>query len=285
MANPDDWRPLPWNTTRYAAELDRWLRPLLLAAPAPAEQAIWETGEALVRRMVWNVAKANEQAWRATVARGTSAAQSQRLFAALRNEMKTSVGMRVRELVARNTKLIARLPDQLDTQTARYILRQQQRGIRSEALEPELARRLPQLRRSTVRMVARTQVARAETALTEARSEGLGIDWYEWVTSEDQRVRPSHRRMDKVLVAWADPPSPELLAGLPNSWGHYHPGGAAGCRCIALPLMELAEVRWPHKVYSHGVLTRMSRAEFEHFVALPHGLFRAKPSSPHSLIF
>ena len=270
MAPPHNWQPALRNEATYATQLEAWLNevlplakhPLLLSAPPPAEQAIWESGEAIARRMVLNVERTNAVAWRAVVARGTSMRTSQRIFAALRDELSGKTGARVRELIERQTQLIAALPAAVDRQTAFFIAKQQQRGMRSTAIIPELQRRLPQLRRSAVRMLARGGVARAETALTRARSEDLGIAWYEWATSEDQRVRPSHRFMDKILCAFNDPPSPEALIGV-KSQGHYAPGGVAWCRCVSLPVVELGELHWPHKVLHGGSVSRMSRPDFE----------------------
>jgi SPP1 gp7 family putative phage head morphogenesis protein len=270
MAPPHNWQPALRNEATFATQVETWLNevlplskhPLLLSAPPPAEQAIWESGEAIARRMILNVSRTNAVAWRTVAARGTSMRTSARIFAALKDELSGKTGARVRELIERQTQLITALPAAVDRQTALFIAKQQQRGMRSTAIMPELQRRLPQLRKSAVRMLARGGVARAETALTRARSEDLGIAWYDWATSEDQRVRPSHRFMDKILCAWNDPPSPEALIGV-KSQGHYHPGGTRWCRCLSLPVVDLAELRWPHKVLRAGAVSRMSRLDFE----------------------
>ena len=129
--------------------------------------------------------------------------------------------------------------------------------------------KVPGLAKSRIRTIARTEVGKAETAFTQARSERPGIRWYEWATSEDQRVRPSHRKLATVLEAWSDPPAPEQLAGERSKLGHYHTGCAPNCCCITLPLMSLDEVRWPHKVYSHGRIEYAGRAEFERWSRVP----------------
>jgi SPP1 gp7 family putative phage head morphogenesis protein len=278
----EGFRPVPRHTLAYQRELEAWLdkyvpwstgpgAPLLLAAPEPAEQMLWESADLIARRMVLNVARTNAMAWRSLlVSRGTSAGQSRRIYLSLKNELLShGLNQRVRELITGNAKLIAAMPDLLANQAAIFVSRQQRRGLRSAAIVPELRKRLPLLRKSTVKMLARTEVARAETALTRARSEGLGLRWYEWATSEDQRVRPSHRKMDGILVAWDDAPAPEALAGVASGLGHYSPGGAPNCRCLALPLVDLGEVQWPHKVYAHGSVVRLGRGEFQRFAGLP----------------
>lgn len=260
----------------YETDLERWLAEFnvlgtsgaWLPGPPPAEQAIWETGESIARHMVERVARQNAQAWREVVSRGASVRTSRRIFAGLQREMKGPVGARVEDLVKKNARLVKALPEAVYQKTALFVARAQQQGLRSSSLVAELERRLPQLRRSEAKLLARSGVAQAATAVTRARAEGLGLRWYDWTTSEDNRVRPSHVAMDKVLVAWSNAPSPEALAG-EKSYGHYHPGGTRWCRCISLPLVDLSEVSWPHKVYAGNAVSRMSRDDFEKFAGMP----------------
>ena len=95
-----------------------------------------------------------------------------------------------------------------------------------------------------------------------AQCEEFGIEWYEWSTCCDARVRDSHRNMHKVLVAWSDHPSPEELIGEP-SLGRYHPAEADGCRCNALPLVRMDCVSWPIRVYRKGRIVSMDRKDFQ----------------------
>jgi SPP1 gp7 family putative phage head morphogenesis protein len=275
MPNPDDWRPVRRNTTRYAVDLEDWLneflpRRLSSFVAVPEDPILWETAEQIARRMVQSVARTNTLSWLSRVSRGTSAWQAHRIYVALRTELlQSSVSLRIRELITANTKLIVAMPDLLAQQTSIFVARQQQKGLRAEAIAADLRKRLPLLRKSSVAMLARTSVARAETALTQARSEQLGLGWYEWATSEDQRVRPSHKLINSTLIAWADPAAPERLAGITSSAGHYAPGQTYNCRCLALPLVDLNEVSWPHKVYSHGTVERMNRRDFAQLLGLP----------------
>ncbi len=272
--NLDDWKPVRRNTSRYLLDLEAYVSEFVpwTVRQAPAspelEAALREAAQQIAERMVENVARTNATSWRAAMAQAQGN-KARRIYAALREEIRASLNWRMRQIIARNAALIVSLPDRIAQQTAFYIASEQRRGLRSEAIAQKLAGHLPEMRKSAVKRLARTEVAKAETALTQARAERLGLGWYEWATSEDQRVRPSHRKMDKILVAWADAPAPEQLDGIRSSLGHYHPGGAPNCRCIALPLVDLGEVAWPHKVYAHGTVTRVSLREFERYVGLP----------------
>ena len=117
--------------------------------------------------------------------------------------------------------------------------------------------------KASERLIARTEVSKTTTALTKARSENLGINWYVWRTVLDGlRVRKSHRIMEGVLVNWNMPPSPEKLAG-EKDVGNYHAGNIWNCRCYPEPLISVDDIRWPHKIYINGRIEIISKKEFE----------------------
>jgi SPP1 gp7 family putative phage head morphogenesis protein len=122
--------------------------------------------------------------------------------------------------------------------------------------------RFPEITKARIAMLARTEVASTAESITQARAQNLGAKWYEWLSSEDSRVRPSHRKMDHVLVRWDDPPSPEALIGQKSRLGKYNVGRSPNCRCTGVPIIDLDEVTFPAKVYYRGSITRMGRAKF-----------------------
>ena len=44
---------------------------------------------------------------------------------------------------------------------------------------------------------------------------------------------------------------------------------AQNCRCLCLPLADLAEVNWPARVYRLGSITRMTRPQFVKMAGIP----------------
>lgn len=78
------------------------------------------------------------------------------------------------------------------------------------------------------RLIARDQIGSLNGKITEARQTDLGITSYEWSSSQDQRVRPVHRRLNGVVRKWSDPHPTER-----------HPGAPIACRCVAIPVMDL----------------------------------------------
>ncbi len=276
--NPDVRQPIERDVRQFERDIDGFLETffpwsvgLEAGEPAvefadPATELVTRAAQLLTGRMLRRVDVTNAKTWRAAA---RESLHGRKIYQALRSEMGGALGTRVDELLHANVQLLRRLPVTLERRAQAFIAREQRRGQRASSTVKVLEQKLPQLARSQAKMLARTSVGRAETALTRARAERLGLDWYEWVTSEDQRVRPSHNKMDRVLVAWTDPPSPEQLVGEPSSFGRYAPGTVPYCRCLALPLIDLDEVRWPHKVYANGRIEYVNRAQFERWIRVP----------------
>jgi SPP1 gp7 family putative phage head morphogenesis protein len=59
--------------------------------------------------------------------------------------------------------------------------------------------------RSKANVIARTEMGRVVTNLTQARAESVGSVGYIWRTMRDAQVRPSHRAMEGRFVAWDSP--------------------------------------------------------------------------------
>lgn len=216
-----------------------------------------ELAELVAQRMLGELERSNDRAWREMID-----ARSMQIYEGLQREMQNGIGTRRRELVAENARLITRVPERIRTSVNLEIARMGERGMRPDVVAQYLERRIPQLTRRHAAAIARTETSKAASALTRARSESLRIDWYEWLTAKDQRVRASHRLMEKVLVSWKEPPNPEGLDHVSSRLGHYHAGNAPNCRCVSVPLISLAQVAWPARVYWNNAIHRMTMAQF-----------------------
>ena len=78
------------------------------------------------------------------------------------------------------------------------------------------------------RLIARDQSSKLNSALTQQRSQNLGVEEYVWRTSGDERVREAHRGKNGKVFRWDDPPKDT-----------GHPGQDIQCRCVAQPIIKL----------------------------------------------
>jgi len=184
------------------------------------------------------------------------------IYEALKVELNGPVGKSINEQVKRNAKLIKSMPTSIRPQITTFVKEETLKGRRSENIAEDLLNKFPQMYESKAKLIARTEVSKTSTALTKARCDMIGINWYVWRTSEDQRVRSSHDIMDDVLISWDDPPSPEKLDG-GRSVGKYHAGNIYNCRCYPEPVIRLDFISWPHKVYYKNKIVTMTKKQFQ----------------------
>jgi SPP1 gp7 family putative phage head morphogenesis protein len=223
-------------------------------------QDVREASELLAKQMVSAADSSNQKTWRAAAAKW---GRGRKLYKLLQAELQgTLLGARVNTLIRENANYISSIPLEAAQTLVNEVTKAQQSGARASTIAKMTRTRFPALLRSRTNLIVRTEVAKTSLALTVARSESVGVKFAEWLTSEDVRVRDSHKALDKVIFAFDDLPDPEALAG-EKSYGHYGPGGIFNCRCTLAPLLDVDDVSWPHKVYSNGAVKSMTRVQFE----------------------
>ncbi|QDX92059.1 phage head morphogenesis protein [Brevibacillus laterosporus] len=219
-----------------------------------------EYAEASAMKMVTHLFSDAGRTWRQAAKTNS---KGRLIFQALQKEMRGPIGAAVRLQAERNAEVIKSLPIDIAKQVNEHVLREAIKGTRSSEIALQIKEFFPEESKAKANLIARTEVSKTSTALTQARCEFVGADWYIWRTSEDSRVRGSHRLMDGVIVKWNDPPSPEKLDGETRTFGHYHAGEIFNCRCYAEPVIDLNLISWPVKVYYGGRIQRMTRKQFE----------------------
>lgn len=213
-----------------------------------------------VERMVTGLNTGNYSTWRKAAREAT---KGNMLYRALLEEMQTGISSSIRNQIMENANLIRTLPTDTAQKVVQNITEEAYKGKRASEIARIIQEETSKHSRASAKLIARTEVSKATTALTKARSEDLGLKWYVWRTALDgDRVRKSHRNMEGVLVAWSNPPAPEELVG-EKSAGHYHAGNIYNCRCYPEPLISVDDVSWPHKVYYQGTIRKMGKREFE----------------------
>jgi SPP1 gp7 family putative phage head morphogenesis protein len=177
-------------------------------------------GRSVAERMLADVSRRDRDAWRSRV---TEMGQL------LRREIDTApTGMAMRRLLQEQVALITSLPTEAGERVHRLTVEGLADGGRAAQVAEEIMR-IGQVTRSRANLIARTEVGRAATTLTQTRAEHVGSTGYIWRTAGDSDVRESHRRMAGRFVAWDDAP---VLDGLKG-----HAGALPNCRCYCEPVI------------------------------------------------
>ena len=172
-----------------------------------------------------------------------------------KHEMKGRVGQRVAELVQDNSTYIKSLPTKWADRASQIAFKMSLEGKRPEAIEAELRKQIPKEMQRNIKTIARTEAAKANAAIAQARAEDCGIKCYIWRTCDDERVRRSHQFMKGVVCFWNDPPAPE-------GGERYHPGGTYNCRCYAEPVFDKDQLPRSMMVWNGDGMNRMSQKAF-----------------------
>lgn len=206
-------------------------------------------------KVVRKIAELNSKTW-VKAAHGTE--QSRLIHQILKTEMSESQVFH--NLVASNSQLIKSVPRDVAKRITVFASKEAIAGRRGDELEKYIRSLAPKLTESHIRMIARTEIAKTQAAITQSRAMMCGCYWYVWETCQDQRVRSSHQHMQGVICNFSDPPAPEVLIGK-KSAGRYGPGGIYNCRCYAAPIVNWKFIQFPRKVYRLGEIKKTSQLE------------------------
>lgn len=84
---------------------------------------------------------------------------------------------------------------------------------------------------SRATLIARTETAKCQSAIVQARAQHIGAEQYIWRTVRDAAVRREHRALEGTIQSWDDPPVAEA------GGERHHPGNFPNCRCFAEPIL------------------------------------------------
>jgi SPP1 gp7 family putative phage head morphogenesis protein len=177
---------------------------------------------AVSRAMLVDVSRRNERAWER---------HTESMGAILKREIRTAPeGETLRRLQEIQVGLITSLPRQAAERVSKLAIEALEHSGRSGDLKKEILR-TGSVTESRAQLIARTEVGRAQSNLTEARARHVGSEEYIWRTVGDHDVRPSHKVLEGTTHRWDEPP----LCDPPDH--HAHPGCIWNCRCYAEPIL------------------------------------------------
>lgn len=181
--------------------------------------------EATSQRMLGDVAQRDARAWFRH-----SRTLSEALGREVRYAPEAPIGAAVFRHLDAQVHLIRDIPLKAGRDMQQLALQAQYTGQRYTDIIPEI-RKLANMTVNRATLIARTETAKASTAITRARSEFIGATHYTWHTARDLDVRPAHRKLHGQTFAWSDPPVAE------ENGERHHPGEFPNCRCFAQPLI------------------------------------------------
>lgn len=173
--------------------------------------------------MLADVGRRNEKAWKEL---------GKDMGRALRVELEQApTGMIYAALMQEQVDLITSLPKQ----AAQRVHQLTQTALTESSRASDIAKEILKtgaVTEARARLIARTEVARTASNLTQARARFAGSEGYIWRTSGDGDVRDTHRHMDGKYVAWDSPPKTD------KNLDPYHAGCGPNCRCYPEPVLS-----------------------------------------------
>lgn len=88
--------------------------------------------------------------------------------------------------------------------------------------------------RARAKLIGRDQTSKFNGRLSQLRQRQMGVEEYTWRTSDDERVRSTHRDLDDTRQKWSEAPI-TVFSGR-RAGERNHPGQDIQCRCIAEPV-------------------------------------------------
>lgn len=147
-----------------------------------------------------------------------------------------------------NFKMIKSIPKEvMEVYKYKYI-----QTLNKQVVEGSLGRKTfeNELLKSGVKrskLIARTETAKLQTAITENRALDLGSVCYIWKSSNDARTRESHKEMNNAVVFWRKDSEKPLLDGMQGNAGEF-----PNCRCDTLPIFDEDDLnKNNYKVYDY----------------------------------
>ena len=152
------------------------------------------------------------------------------LGASIRSQQQTDAIAQVsRTLVREQVTLIKSLPLEAAKRAQDLALEATTKGKRAA----DVARQIMDsgdIAKNRANTIARTEIHKANAAMTEARAKYVGSSKYIWRTAGDEIVRESHAAMEGVVCDFDDPPTLD-------DGDSYNAGEGVNCRCFSEPII------------------------------------------------
>ena len=133
----------------------------------------------------------------------------------------------LRNKVSENVDLIKTIPPRSHASLKRLFVRELEIRPFDRNMISKLVGKEYKISGYNLRRITRDQTTKTIGGLTEIRNKQVGVVKYQWLTSEDERVRSTHERNNNRVFEWGSPPADT-----------GHPGNDIQCRCTSRPIVE-----------------------------------------------
>lgn len=149
------------------------------------------------------------------------------------SDPKSRIYALAKKLQDDEVKLITSLPKNLAKRAQALSRKYLAEGLRHE----ELADRIlagGKVAKSRAQLIARTEIAKANTFLIKSRCSTAKITQFVWRTARDEIVRPEHAELEGKVFDFSNPPQ------IPGE-GRHLPGAYPNCRCYPEPVITVPD--------------------------------------------
>lgn len=140
--------------------------------------------------------------------------------------------------VNENVDLIVTIPNDMLDDMKRVILESYLNGDTVTSITKKIERCYG-VTKSHARLIASDQMGKLSSQLSRYQQTKAGVSKYVWRTAGDNRVRETHKALDRKTFSWDNPPVVD------KKGRRCHPGEDYHCRCIAVPVLDLGKLEIP----------------------------------------
>lgn len=139
--------------------------------------------------------------------------------------------------INQNVSLIQSIPSQYLERVETMVMTNTLAGNRPSVIEKQLVKEFG-ITENRAKLIARDQTAKLSGDLSEKRQKAAGFEYFQWVDSDDERVRTRHRRIADAVTKYGSGVYRWDKLPLSDQGVPIKPGQDYQCRCIARPVSE-----------------------------------------------
>jgi len=145
----------------------------------------------------------------------------------------------LKQWTANNVSLIKTIPQETLSRMSQIVLDGYLQGRSNTSIGNDIQEAYG-IGRRHAQFIARDQIAKLNSNITQAQQQDAGVEEYVWSSSGDIRVRDSHAALNGKRFRWDDPPVVDETTGRRASVGLDY-----NCRCVGLPVFNIETLNLP----------------------------------------